>query len=284
MKEKHPEEYAKAVENQKKQQTTKALHGAKLNYFKNLKHQCADDEELYYYKKGGIVDCGCKKKNGGDIEPKKECGGGVAKFKMDRAKGGTKFKKPQIMDQAAKDSIEINSREGNDEKEATRPGSYKPNPKYNSNDPNSRTHIWVPDRTKAPYNKKKEEKKQPTYQNQNMSNKKGGTIEEFKKAKCGSKMKKHKQGGSIFKFQKGTPEKGIKYHIGNPYISESANAEYQDINSVPDKFGRHVDISRQVTPRNDGTLNNDTMYLAFIHDKDHNVNSSGYNCVVQEST
>jgi hypothetical protein len=46
-----------------------ALHGAKLNYFKNLKHQCADDEELVYYKKGGSVDCGCKKKkDGGEIK------------------------------------------------------------------------------------------------------------------------------------------------------------------------------------------------------------------------
>lgn len=39
-----------------------ARHGAKLNYIKSLKHQCAEDEELYYYKKGGSVDCGCVKK------------------------------------------------------------------------------------------------------------------------------------------------------------------------------------------------------------------------------
>lgn len=42
-----------------------ARHGAKLNYIKSLKHQCAEDEEVYYYKKGGSVGCGCKKKEDG---------------------------------------------------------------------------------------------------------------------------------------------------------------------------------------------------------------------------
>lgn len=45
----------------------KAAHGTKLQYFRNLKHKCAEDEELYYYKKGGLVDCGCRKK-GGEIQ------------------------------------------------------------------------------------------------------------------------------------------------------------------------------------------------------------------------
>jgi hypothetical protein len=40
--------------------------------------------------------------------------------------------------------------------------------------------------------------------------------------------------------------------------------EGQEINSVPDKFGRYVNIHRQVTPRNDGTLENDTMYTAHM--------------------
>ena len=80
MKEKHPEEYKQAMENQQKQQTTKALHGAKLNYFKSLKHQCAEDEEVVYYKKGGSVTCGCKKKeHGGEVPSAKD--GTVAKFK-----------------------------------------------------------------------------------------------------------------------------------------------------------------------------------------------------------
>lgn len=67
MKEKYPEEYKQALQNQQKQ-AKKAAHGAKLNYFKSLKNQCAEDEEVVYYKKGGSVGCGCKKKdNGGPI-------------------------------------------------------------------------------------------------------------------------------------------------------------------------------------------------------------------------
>lgn len=72
-------------EQKSKGKTSKDLHGAKLNYIKTLKHQCADDEELVYYKKGGKVDCGCKKKeNGGEI--KKAQSGTVANFKEDQKK------------------------------------------------------------------------------------------------------------------------------------------------------------------------------------------------------
>lgn len=62
-------------------QAQAAKHGAKLNYLKTLKNQCADDEELVYFKKGGKVDCGCKKKeNGGEMkEEKKESA--IDKFK-----------------------------------------------------------------------------------------------------------------------------------------------------------------------------------------------------------
>jgi hypothetical protein len=50
-----------------------AKHGAKLNYIKKLKHQCAEDEELKFFARGGNIDCGCVKKNenGGKTEPKK---------------------------------------------------------------------------------------------------------------------------------------------------------------------------------------------------------------------
>ena len=72
-------------EQKSKGKTPKDLHGAKLNYIKTLKHQCADDEELVYYKVGGKVDCGCKKKeNGGEI--KKAQSGTVANFKEDQKK------------------------------------------------------------------------------------------------------------------------------------------------------------------------------------------------------
>ena len=83
MKEKHPEEYKAAIENQQKQ-AKKAAHGAKLNYFKSLKNQCAEDEEVVYYKKGGSVGCGCKKKeDGGSIEKKDSTSNNAVKaFKL----------------------------------------------------------------------------------------------------------------------------------------------------------------------------------------------------------
>ena len=50
-----------------------ARHGAKLNYIKKLKHQCAEDEELKFFAKGGVIGCNCVKKNqgGGKTESKK---------------------------------------------------------------------------------------------------------------------------------------------------------------------------------------------------------------------
>lgn len=49
----------------------KAAHGAKLEYIKSISHKCNDDEELVYFKRGGQVGCGCKKKkmeDGGKAE------------------------------------------------------------------------------------------------------------------------------------------------------------------------------------------------------------------------
>lgn len=68
----------------------KAAHGAKLQYIKKLKNQCADDEELVYYKKGGAIKCGCKKKETGGSIPEKKKMNAVEKFKM---ACGSKFKK-----------------------------------------------------------------------------------------------------------------------------------------------------------------------------------------------
>jgi hypothetical protein len=54
------------------QQTQAAKHGAKLQFIKNLKHQCGQDEHLEYFAKGGVVGCNCvKNKKGGTMEPKK---------------------------------------------------------------------------------------------------------------------------------------------------------------------------------------------------------------------
>lgn len=198
----------------KEKEVQKALHGAKLNYFKRLKNQCADDEEIVYYKKGGFVKCGCKKK---------EDGGEVVK-----AKDGwkNKFKK----DQASKDSIRINSKEGDDELEATRPGTYKPNPKHNPKDPNSRSLIWVPDRTKEPYSK----------ENKTASIRKNKPTTPVSSKNCGGavkKFKKHRQGGSLNGipfYQNGTPKGGVNpmytsRKIGNILI-EHTNDDLDKIN------------------------------------------------------
>lgn len=82
---KDPEKYVKELgedglkeayqrfQKSKKRKAQKAAHGAKLQYFKSLKHQCAEDEELVYYKKGGSLGCGCvkKKMEEGGQTPKK---------------------------------------------------------------------------------------------------------------------------------------------------------------------------------------------------------------------
>lgn len=53
---------------QRMQGGIKARLGAKLNYYSKLKGQCAEDEELVYFKKGGQICKACQKKQ-------KACGG-----------------------------------------------------------------------------------------------------------------------------------------------------------------------------------------------------------------
>lgn len=68
------------IQETQQQQVQAAKHGAKLKYIKSLKNMCEEDEELYYYKKGGSLGCGCRKKeNGGEIEKVQE--GAIARFK-----------------------------------------------------------------------------------------------------------------------------------------------------------------------------------------------------------
>lgn len=153
-------------------QAQKAAHGAKLQYLRNLKHQCAEDEELVYYKKGGSLDCGCVKK--------KEDGGEVTK-----AQEGwkSKFKNRQ------KEKVE----QTYDEKTGKmRPATPK--------------EIEQRKKNRQDAAKGKEEGTPPNINKGIGRNKKGGNIEKdcggsaviakFK-AKCGTKMKKHEQGGSL---------------------------------------------------------------------------------------
>jgi hypothetical protein len=83
------------------QKTQAAKHGAKLNYIKSLKHQCAEDEEVYYFKKGGSVGCGCRKKeDGGEVTKASKGCSAIKKFKAERGK-----KVPEIN---PNDTIHIN--------------------------------------------------------------------------------------------------------------------------------------------------------------------------------
>lgn len=58
---------------QEMESVQKAEQGAKINYLKKLKGQCPEGEELVYFKKGGMLSCGCQKKqNGGEVKKPKE--------------------------------------------------------------------------------------------------------------------------------------------------------------------------------------------------------------------
>ncbi len=162
------------------QQVQAAKFGAKLDYIKQLRGQCPDGYEMQYYKAGGQLCKKCMKKQamqeGGDFpqDPidqfkcgrkmkKKKCeNGGFIPFnkcgkKMKKKqKGGTVDKKKKYPlvetdkngknktvyynDEATRDSIAAN-KYADQEVQEVRPGKIK-------------NGKWIPDRTKAPYNRK----------------------------------------------------------------------------------------------------------------------------------
>lgn len=96
LKQQDPEKFNQLVQlgqqAQQQQQATRAERGAKLNYIKSLKGHCPDGEELVYFKKGGMIECGCKKKEkGGEVEQPKKKSNAVDEFK--KARKGCKVKK-----------------------------------------------------------------------------------------------------------------------------------------------------------------------------------------------
>lgn len=72
----------------------KGAHGAKLQYIKSLKDQCADDEELVYFRRGGAVGCGCveKEKTGGSVKSTQKLSA-ADKFKAKKMQEGNILKK-----------------------------------------------------------------------------------------------------------------------------------------------------------------------------------------------
>ena len=102
--------YAEFTEVMQKQ-TQKAKQGAKLNYIKQLKHQCPEGQEPYYYKKGGMVNCGCKgvKMEDGGKTPKKQSA--VEKFKARNNQQNNQNLKGDWQSQKAKEQQRKNREE-----------------------------------------------------------------------------------------------------------------------------------------------------------------------------
>ena len=171
-------------------QVKAARHGAKLQYLRSLKNQCPEGEELYYYKKGGSVGCGCKKKeDGGEI--KKAQNGAVARFK-----NRTKAEQDKINKQSEDDYF-------NGTADHTKPGtSQKPVQKFKTRSKAEQERInkqsekdyfaGTADHTKPGV--KKVSKKACGSKIKKDCN---GAVAKFKAA-CGSKLKKHQQGGTFF--------------------------------------------------------------------------------------
>ena len=171
------------------QQTQAARHGAKLNYLKSLKHQCAEDEEVYYYKKGGSVGCGCRKKEeGGELKDKK-------------TKVVDNFKSKRQQNINPNDTVHLPNKE---------PRSLTGKPIKNIKPLSKEEYRKLPLKDKDKVDFKDAERGRQTFKcGSKMKLKKnacgskvtkescGSKVVKKFKAACGKKMKKHEQGGSL---------------------------------------------------------------------------------------
>ena len=177
------EQYRVANRNKKQ----KAAHGAKLDYVKSLKHICPEGQELYYYKQGGNLKCGCKgqKMEDGTKVEEAKCGA-VAKFK--------KVKKAGFGSWITKLADATGSNGGF--KKAEQESKKKSENNKRKPVTNVATQDKNPGSTKQPM---QEAQERARHKNDYNNLKKGGAVDKFKSAKCGSKMKKHQNGGLIQK-------------------------------------------------------------------------------------
>lgn len=174
----------------KQSKKTKAAHGAKLQYFRTLKNQCPEGEELYYYKKGGSVGCGCKKKeDGGEVRKAGLGCSTIDKFKAIR-KGKSGFDITAFADATGSQGGFANAKP---KRKTPKKGTWAETTKYipgqtiqrGNGGPDAKVQdSAVRDRKNNPENIVKKEKGDKI-------------IKKFKAARCGSKMKKHQQGGSL---------------------------------------------------------------------------------------
>lgn len=181
-------------------QTTKALHGAKLSYIRTLKNQCPEGQELVYYKKGGSVTCGCKKKEQGGEVPAAKCGA-VAEFKKVRkGEGGFKNKKDSaktarkitVLTSTAAGQQAAFNRAAKEKKQWSKEDDkkllkYRIKGTSNSSEKKDSTNLQNKWNNLPESEKKKHE----------LQEKRGGKVVKAFKEKCGSKLKKHLQGGSL---------------------------------------------------------------------------------------
>ena len=174
----------------------KAAHGTKLNYFKSLKHQCAEDEELYYYKKGGAVECGCKKK-GGEVNAEKNCGGGpVAKFKKMRQGGQSKVVNGSTKQPTIQGTAKMQEERKTDE-------NMTWDPKIKKMRKMTSAEIARTKKNQADARQGQGEgEPQHKCGGKVKKNQEGSSVVKKFKAKCGSKIKKNQQGGSLIDLLK----------------------------------------------------------------------------------
>ena len=187
MKEKHPKEYEAAIKQQQQQETQKAAHGMKLQYIKSLKHQCADDEELYYYKKGGSVDCGCKKK-GGEVVTKASDGTVVDKFKAIR-KGKPGFDVTAFADATGSQGGFANAKP---KRKTPKKGTWAETTKYIPGQTTQRGNggLDAKEQDSAVRDRKDNQENIIKKEEKKKFEKGDKIVKKFKAARCGSKMKK----------------------------------------------------------------------------------------------
>ena len=166
----------------KKRLTAIAAHGAKLDYVKSLKHICPEGQELVYFKKGGSVKCGCVgKKLEEGAKVKKDATGAVARFKSGKNVVVNGSTKQPMLNAMAKQEAERKVRIERDRKSLE--DYEKGFTDHGDNPPDS--EAMAKNRTN-----KQSQGKGIRFKAMAMDKKGGSVVDKFKKAKCGSKMKK----------------------------------------------------------------------------------------------
>ena len=172
------------------QQTLAARHGTKLNYIKALKNQCPDGYEPFYYKKGGMVKCGCsgKKFEDGGKTKKEDA---VTKFKKTvKARTGTAA--PQPKPKSKNDPVYHKGRTKLAEKYPVGRDTVHVNgrPYSLTNDEGQRLNTSYPEYGKKLYQADLKSKKKD-------AKARVQKADEISTYKCGNKVKKHNNGGSL---------------------------------------------------------------------------------------